>query len=190
MKTSERNELKLQVYALKKLGFSPEGAAKMVARGAIARQIRLEKSEVQKIKVKKPAVTHLLKLKKSRPNIIATAELKPDAPHEMQKSNRLEKLIARAKADPSKLQTQTIQALNQHLVSQGKEPITKPILPRSWFRPQTLAEIGADRDARAAYMPPVASVKMPSLRDAKMSTQQIQEYRLQQALQLEAAQKG
>lgn len=130
------------------------------------------------------------------PTFVETQAGKPDTTKDkeedttMKKSTRLEKLIARAKADPSKLQTQTIQALNQHLVSQGKEPIIKPIPHRSWFRQQTLAEIGADRDARAAHMPPVAPVKMPSLKDAKMSTAEIQQYRLELALKQEAAQKG
>lgn len=190
MKT-EREELKLQVYALKKLGFSAEGAAKMVARGAIARQKRLEKAEILKIKIKKPAVTHLLKLKKSLPSARLTVEVEPQDKADMQKSTtRLEKLLAVAQQDPAKLTAGTRQAVNAHLDKQNRPQITVPVPAQPWFRQPTLGEVATRREAIAANAPPVhVPVAGPSLADARMTTQQLQQHRLDQARQMEAAQK-
>lgn len=141
MKTADQRELKLQMFALNKLGFSPKAAAGMVAKGYQARQRRLERAEILKVAAKKPAVTHLLRLRKSLPPIddplptapnrdIGEWSQKTDAINAKGKvalSDKLDQLLEAAKAAPEKLSPETLERLNKYLASKGQEPITKAL---------------------------------------------------------------
>lgn len=131
MKTADKRELKLQTFALHKLGFSLKSAAKMVVSGYRSRQQRLEKAEILKAAaaVKKPAIAYLLRLRKSQQDAPPEKPKKKDTQDNptMEKSTKLNSLIEKAKADPSKLSQETLEHLNRHLTTQGQEPITKAL---------------------------------------------------------------
>lgn len=132
-----------------------------------------------------------LSLKRKKPvkpeTIAETTTPSPDqkgAQPVMQKSKKLETLIAVARNNPAKLTQATRDAVNRYLARAGQEPVVTPAPKITFGRQITLSETAQLRQhqrdcAIAAAQTPVAG---PSLKQSRMTTQQIQQYRLEQAL--------
>ncbi len=117
------------------------------------------------------------------------ADTKQEGKKEMKKSKtaqRFEKLVSIARTAPEKLSVSTRQAVSAYLQRQGMPVIEPPAPPRrAWFRPQTLAEIATEREAKVASTP--AQPFIPIAEHRRMTTAEITEYKLQQARAAEAA---
>lgn len=100
----------------------------------------------------------------------------------MQKS-KLDSLIDHARKNPSKLQPQTLQALNKHLEKTGKPAITLPAPVPRWGTMPTISDI-ANNVQHAVSKTPAPSHAIPAP-GQRMTTQELQEHRLQQARELE-----
>jgi hypothetical protein len=99
------------------------------------------------------------------------------------KKSKLDSLIAHARKNPGKLQPQTLQALNQHLEKIGKPVISLPAPVPRWGVMPTVADI-ANNVQHAVSKTPAPSHAIPAP-GRPMTTQELQEHRLQQARELE-----
>ncbi len=102
----------------------------------------------------------------------------------MQKSKKLETLIAAARNNPAKLTDGTKAAINAYLTKNGQPPIVTPMPKITFGRMTTLTEIAQlrqhERDTTlASAQAPVAG---PGLKQSRMSVAEVQQHRLQQAL--------
>lgn len=101
----------------------------------------------------------------------------------MQKSTRLEKLIAAARNNPARLQPQTLQALNNHLHKIGQPVITLPPPQQRWGVMPSLSDIANNVRYAVAQTPaPRTTIPAPG---GRMTTQELLEHRLQQAREAE-----
>jgi len=109
-----------------------------------------------------------------------------------EKTQRLEQLIQQARRTPDKLTAGTLQAVNNYLQRQGQPLVTPPAPKQSpWGTTRTLADIAAANQHAIAQTPRQEPTKQLPVdwNLSRMSTQQIQEHRLDQARQQEAKQK-
>ena len=110
----------------------------------------------------------------------------------MEKSERLEKLIQQARRTPDKLTAGTLQAVNNYLQRQGQPLVTPPAPKQSpWGTTRTLADIAAANQHAIAQTPRQEPTKQLPVdwNFNRMTTQELQQHRLDQARQQEAKQK-
>jgi len=100
----------------------------------------------------------------------------------MEKSQRFEQLVEMARTAPEKLTAGTRAAVNSYLAKNGKPQITIPVPAQPWFRQPTLREVAARREAIAANAPVRTPVAGPGFKQSRMTTHEIQQHRLEQAL--------
>ena len=155
------------------------------AKGRIDEQKRSERAEIPSAAAaKKPALTHLLRLRKSLPAVVKTVNDGAKGTEKMEKSQRFEQLVSVARNNPDKLTQSTRDAVNRYLTRAGQEPVVTPAPKITFGRQITLKETAQLRQhqrdcAIAVAQTPVAG---PSLKQSRMTTQQLQEHRLQQAI--------
>lgn len=100
----------------------------------------------------------------------------------MEKSQRFERLVEMARTAPEKLSAGTRAALNNYLNRSGMEPVVTPAPKITFGRQMTLHDVAQLRAHQADTAPASTLTSGPPMRQARMTPQEIQAHRLQQAI--------
>ncbi len=100
----------------------------------------------------------------------------------VKKSQRFERLVEMARTAPEKLSAGTRAALNNYLNRSGMEPVVTPAPKITFGRQMTLHDVAQLRAHQADTAPASALTTGPGLKQSRMTPQEIQAHRLQQAI--------